>query len=281
MVDSTGSNGTSSKTMATNCKTVVSDESSFSRALPESCTIPRHVAVIMDGNGRWAQERQKPRIEGHKEGVHSVRRVLEESRRVGISYVTLYAFSSENWERPESEVNALMGLFAEYLVKERETFLKQDIRLRAIGDRERLPVAVRERLEESEEQTAHCKSMTLVLAVSYGGRDELVRAAKNFATAVQVGECEIDSLTPKSFSQYLDTASIPDPDLLIRTSGEFRVSNFLLWQLAYTEIVVTNTLWPDFSRNEFYDCIEEFSRRERRFGKSEVTQGESLSYSTG
>ncbi|MCB0330818.1 MAG: di-trans,poly-cis-decaprenylcistransferase [Bdellovibrionales bacterium] len=232
----------------------------------EGIALPKHVAVIMDGNGRWAIQQGKPRVAGHEAGVHSVRRVLEESRRLGIEFVTLYAFSSENWNRPEQEVDALMGLFAEYLVRERQTFLDQDIRLRAIGDRARLPDTVQKRLEQLERDTGHCKSMTLILAVSYGGRDEILRASKKFALAVHEGRLNPADLDDAGFEQFLDTAGIPDPDLLIRTSGEFRISNFLLWQLAYTEIVVTGTLWPDFSREEYHRCLVEYLQRDRRFG---------------
>lgn len=246
--------------------------------------IPRHVAIIMDGNGRWAAKRDLPRVEGHQEGAKSVRRVLEESKRVGIRYLTLYAFSSENWERPQAEVHALMELFAHYLEKERETFLKERIRLRSIGDRSRLPLEVQKRLSALERDTEHCECMDLVLAVSYGGRDEIIRAWNSLASRRVDELCqdkpkdasltvtaeelrEMFLVQENSFSENLDTRGIPDPDLLIRTSGEFRISNFLLWQLAYTEIVVSDCLWPDFSKEEFRRCLWDYSKRERRFGK--------------
>ena len=231
--------------------------------------VPTHVAIIMDGNGRWAAERGLERVAGHQEGAKSVRRVLEESRRLGIRYITLYAFSSENWERPVSEVEALMDLFAHYLEKERETFLSEDIRLRAIGDRSRLPKNVCDRLESLEQDTSHCQSMDLILAVSYGGRDELVRAAAKYASDVLKNGLTPSELTQEQFSSYLDTKDVPDPDLLIRTSGESRISNFLLWQVAYAEIVMTDVFWPDFSKAEYVRCLKEFAKRERRFGRSD------------
>jgi undecaprenyl diphosphate synthase len=230
--------------------------------------IPRHVAFIMDGNGRWAKQRGAERVKGHEAGTHAVRRVLEESRKYGIRYVTLYAFSSENWNRPQHEVDALMGLFAQYLVKERETLLSQNIRMRSIGDRSRLPQEVLRKLESLEKDTAHCEGMDLVLAVSYGGRDEIVRAAKRFSQSVLEGHLSVEDLNSSLFADYLDTSEIPDPDLLIRTSGEYRISNFLLWQLAYTEIVVTETLWPDFSREDFAHCLHAYAKRDRRYGKT-------------
>ncbi|MCI5065631.1 polyprenyl diphosphate synthase [bacterium] len=234
--------------------------------------MPSHVAIIMDGNGRWAERHGLPRLSGHEKGVESVRTVLEHACRLSIRYVTVYAFSSENWERPEDEVQGLMQLFGEYLRKEKETFLREGIRLRAIGDRSRLPVSVRELLGQIEEETAGGENLDFILAVSYGGRDEIVRAARRLGMAIQAGEVAPDAIRPEEFSRYLDTDGIPDPDLLIRTSGEFRISNFLLWQLAYTEIVVTDVLWPDFSGEEFDRCLCEFSRRERRFGRRSVQE---------
>lgn len=232
--------------------------------------IPRHVAIIMDGNGRWAEQRGAQRVKGHEAGVHSVRRVLEESRKYGIRYVTLYAFSSENWNRPQDEVNALMSLFAEYLVKERQALLDQNIRMRSIGDRSRLPDDVCSKLEALEHDTKHCEGMDLILAISYGGRDEILRASRRFMQEVIEGSLSVEELNDENFAQCLDTAGIPDPDLLIRTSGEYRISNFLLWQLAYTEILVTETLWPDFSREEFASCLSAYAKRDRRYGRTTI-----------
>ncbi|MFM1847733.1 MAG: hypothetical protein RL417_1207 [Pseudomonadota bacterium] len=231
--------------------------------------IPTHLAVIMDGNGRWAKRRLLPRVEGHRAGAKSVRMVVEEARRLGVRYLTLFAFSSENWSRPEAEVSALMKLFAHYLESELELLLQNGIRLRAMGELGRLPGVVQEILARNQERTAAMSEMDLILAVSYGGRDELVRAAQRIAERVQnaeVSPCEIDATM---LSQNLYLPDVPDPDLLIRTSDECRISNFLLWQLAYSEIVVTPVLWPDFSRDELMRCLAEYAGRERRFGLTE------------
>lgn len=228
--------------------------------------IPRHIAFIMDGNGRWARERSLPRVEGHRAGAKTVRMVVEECRRLGVGYVTLYAFSSENWKRPEQEVGALMGLFHRYLNSELDRLCENGIRLRAIGDRTRLPPQVVESLERAEERSRNHEGMQLILAVSYGGRDEIVAAAQQLAHRVAQGQLLPDAIDESVFSRALYTHDIPDPDLLIRTSNEFRLSNFLLWQLAYAEIVVTNALWPAFSAEHLRECIAAFQNRERRFG---------------
>jgi undecaprenyl diphosphate synthase len=228
--------------------------------------VPAHVAIIMDGNGRWAKRRFLPRVEGHRNGAKSVRMVVEESRRLGIRYLTLFAFSTENWRRPQDEVGGLMQLFVQYLESELELLLRNGIRLRAMGDRSRLPTAVREVLERNEERTRDLDGMDLILAVSYGGRDEIVQAARRIGEAVASGEMAPESITEESFSGFLYLPDVPDPDVLIRTSDETRISNFLLWQLAYSEIVVSRTLWPDFSRDEFYRCLNAFAGRNRRFG---------------
>ena len=200
--------------------------------------LPRHMAIIMDGNGRWARKRFLPRIEGHRNGAKTVRMVVEEARRVGIRYLTLFAFSTENWRRPEEEVGGLMHLFVQHLESELELLLKNDIRLRAMGNLERLPVAVRELLQRNEERTKHLTGMDLILAVSYGGRDELVQGMRSIGKRIQSGELSPNDVTEELISQSLYLPDVPDPDLLIRTSDENRISNFLLWQLAYSEIVV-------------------------------------------
>lgn len=237
---------------------------------------PCHVAIIMDGNGRWANERGLPRLAGHAHGVEAVRRVLEFGVKSGIKFITLYAFSSENWSRPEQEVGGLMELFAKYLHSEQETFMREGIRLIAIGDRTKLPKEVVIKLEECEKITSINQKLTLILAVSYGARDEIVRAAQKIADQVKNNNLNIGLITEEVFSKNLDTTGIPDPDLLIRTSGESRISNFLLWQLAYTEIVVTKVLWPDFSAKEFEECLIEYSKRNRRFGRTEYLKGSDM-----
>jgi undecaprenyl diphosphate synthase len=228
--------------------------------------VPRHVAIIMDGNGRWAKRRFLPRIEGHRNGAKSVRMLVEECRRLGIRYLTLFAFSTENWRRPQDEVGGLMSLFVQHLESELELLLKNGIRLRAMGDTSRLPAAVREMLRRNEERTKDMTGMDLILAVSYGGRDELVQAARKMAVAAKAGQLDPASITEESFAQHLYLPDVPDPDLMIRTSDETRISNFLLWQLAYAEIVVSPVLWPDFSRDEFHRCLDVFAGRNRRFG---------------
>lgn len=231
--------------------------------------LPRHVAVIMDGNGRWAQRRLLPRIEGHRAGGKSVRTLVEECRRLGIRYLTLFAFSTENWNRPVDEVSSLMRIFVQYLESELELLLKNGIRLRAMGDLAKLPESVRAVLDRNIERTRGMNGLDLVLAVSYGGRDEIVAAARSVASQVQAGRLTPEEITAEIFGQHLYLPDVPEPDLLIRTSDESRVSNFMLWQLAYAEIVVTPTLWPDFSREEFSRCLETFAGRRRRFGLTE------------
>ncbi len=228
--------------------------------------IPRHLAIIMDGNGRWARQRSLPRILGHRQGVETVRDIVEECSRLGIPCLTLYAFSFENWGRPEEEVGALMELLATYLGKELETMLTHGIRLNVIGDIDRLPSPVEQMLRDSMARTAANSGMVLTLALSYGARDELTRVARKLAAAVQAGELDPDRVDEAALAARLDTAGLPDPDFLIRTSGEMRISNFLLWQLAYTELYFTETLWPDFSRDHLHAALVEFGRRERRFG---------------
>jgi len=229
--------------------------------------LPRHVAIIMDGNGRWAQRRGLSRIEGHKRGKESVRAVVETSRRLGIEYLSLFAFSTQNWERPRREVEALMNLLRRFLRSELRDMMKNGIRLRAIGDIQRLPPVLQRELQDTVATTAQNHNMTVVLAVSYGGRDEIVNAARALAQAVREGHVQPDTIDERLFGTYLDTAGIPDPDLLIRTSGEMRLSNFFLWQSAYTELYLTNTLWPDFREAEFLEALAQYRQRDRRFGR--------------
>lgn len=231
--------------------------------------VPRHVAIIMDGNGRWAKKRFLPRVEGHRNGAKSVRATVEEARRLGIRYLTLFAFSTENWQRPTDEVGGLMSLFVRHLESELEVLLKNGVRLRAMGDISRLPHGVQELLRRNEERTKHLTGMDLILAVSYGGRDEVVQAVKKLGRAIKAGEIDPESVTEEMISRSLYLPDVPDPELLIRTSDETRISNFLLWQLAYSEIVVSPVLWPDFTTDEFHRCLHVFSGRNRRFGKTQ------------
>ncbi|BCR05463.1 isoprenyl transferase [Desulfuromonas versatilis] len=228
--------------------------------------IPRHLAIIMDGNGRWAEIRQMPRIAGHQRGVEAVQTIVEECRSLGVEYLTLYAFSSENWGRPDDEVNALMGLLGHYLRSELETMLRQRIRLNVIGDIRRLPREVAQVLKDTVARTAENREMVLTLALSYGARDEILRAVRHLGAEMLAGRLVPEQVDDRVFSGALDTRDIPDPDLLIRTSGEMRVSNFLLWQLAYTELYFTDSLWPDFGIEDLHQALGEFGHRQRRFG---------------
>jgi undecaprenyl diphosphate synthase len=228
--------------------------------------LPHHIAIIMDGNGRWAKKKHLNRISGHIKGIDAVREVVTACRKLGINILTLYAFSIENWKRPEDEVAALMELLKEYLLKEGEEMLQNNIRLRAIGRLDDLPADVQKTLRETIKKTKRCDGMVLNLALSYGGRLEILHAVQGILLDFQKGRIKLEKLTFQRFSQYLWTRGIPDPDLLIRTSGEFRISNFLLWQIAYTELYVTDTLWPDFDRRELLKAIADYQSRERRFG---------------
>ena len=234
--------------------------------MPEFPDIPRHIAVIMDGNGRWAKERGLPRREGHRAGAESVREVADACIDLGVEYLTLYAFSSENWQRPEAEVKALMSLLDRFLVEKAKDMKKQNIRLQAIGQIERLPEKTRRLLEKIIRETAHHTALTLVLALSYGAREEIVAAARALATDAAAGRVEPARIDCTAFAARLQTAGMPDPDLLIRTSGEMRVSNFLLWQISYAEIVIVKKFWPDFRRNDLLEAVREYQRRHRRFG---------------
>ena len=228
--------------------------------------LPHHIAIIMDGNGRWAKKKFLNRIGGHVKGVNAVREVVTACRELGIKVLTLYAFSIENWKRPADEVNALMGLLKEYLLKECAEMVQNNIRLNAIGRIEDLSLDVQTTLRETMKKTERCDGMILNLALSYGGRSEILHAVQGILSDFQRGKVKPEEITIQRFSQYLWTRGIPDPDLLIRTSGEFRISNFLLWQIAYTELYVTDTLWPDFDREELLKAIADYQSRERRFG---------------
>ncbi len=228
--------------------------------------VPQHVAIVMDGNGRWAEGRGWPRVRGHEEGAESVREITRACREAGVKALTLYSFSTENWKRPEDEVGALMGLLARYLVQERREILDNGVRLNAIGQLERLPLAVRAALKELMHASRDNKGMVLTLALSYGSRSEIVEAAKALAKKAASGRLRPDQIDEAAFAAELQTAGLPDPDLLIRTSGELRLSNFMLWQLAYAELYVTDTLWPDFRRPQLAEAFEVFGKRERRFG---------------
>ena len=228
--------------------------------------IPRHIAVIMDGNGRWAKERGLPRIAGHREGVESVRDIVEACGQLGVRFLTLYAFSTENWKRPQDEVSLLMRLLLTALRDETDRLHNNNVRLRMIGDIDALPTEVQSELREAATRTAANTGLTLTLALSYSGRWEITQAIRAIAHDVQSGRLKPEEITEQSISRYLTTEDIPDPDLLVRTSGELRLSNFLLWQVAYTELYITPGYWPAFRRNALYAAIDEYQRRERRFG---------------
>lgn len=228
--------------------------------------LPRHVAIIMDGNGRWARKQGLSRVLGHQKGADTVREIVTASREMGIRWLTLYAFSEENWKRPDHEVRALMRLLNRFLRRELNEMQENGIRLRTIGRTFRLPPKTRDLLLETIEKTSSNRDMTLTLALSYGGRQEILDALVKIAGRVQRGEIDAAQISEQTISDALYTAGMPDPDLLIRTSGEYRISNFLLWQISYSEIYITPTLWPDFNKNEYLAAIQEYQRRERRFG---------------
>ena len=229
--------------------------------------LPRHVAIIMDGNGRWAKKRGLPRIFGHKKGVEVVKKIVRKTLSLGIPYLTLYAFSKENWQRPKKEISFLFSLLKEYLAQEVPELKKQDIRLKIIGDKEDFSQDIREFLEWAENETAQGSQLTLCLALSYGGRAEILRAVKLISEEVKKGKLNPSEIEEELFRKFLYTADIPDPDLLIRTSGEMRISNFLIFQMAYTEFYFTPVYWPDFTEEEYIKALEDFQRRERRFGR--------------
>jgi undecaprenyl diphosphate synthase len=229
---------------------------------------PKHVAIIMDGTGRWAKARGLPRFVGHQRGADAVRSTVIACRELGIGYLTLYAFSSENWKRPPSEVDDLMGLLRLYLRRELAELNRNGVRVKVIGERERLAPDIVKLIVEAETLTAHNKTLTLVMAINYGGQNEIVTACRRIAEQVRSGALAPSDITAKVFTRHLETSEVPDPDLLIRTSGEQRLSNFLLWQSAYTEFVFVDTLWPDFSKQSLVEAVNEFHRRERRYGAS-------------
>ena len=228
--------------------------------------IPRHVAIIMDGNGRWAKAKGLPRTAGHQQGVETVKNITEAATRMGISYLTLYTFSTENWNRPVDEIAALMGLIMDHL--EEEIFMKNNVRFRVIGDLERIPEPVRKRLQECMDRTASNDKMTMVIALSYSSRWELVNAMRYIADEVKSGTLQPEQISEETIEAHLTTNFMPDPDLLIRTGGEYRISNYLLWQCAYTEFYFCDTFWPDFTADELYKAVAVYQSRERRFGKT-------------
>ena len=243
-----------------------SSPSSSSAVELDTTKLPAHVAIIMDGNGRWAKKRLLNRINGHEKGSETVRTIVRTCRQIGISYLTLYAFSTENWQRPKTEVKALMVLLKKFLQSERKEMVENNIRLRVIGQLDRLPTEVREVLDQTMTATREQTGMNLILALSYGGRAEIVRMVQEVAEKIKRGIIDPQAVNEGLISDHLYTRNIPDPDLLIRTSGEMRISNFLLWQIAYTELFVTTTLWPDFSKEELLQILKDFQARVRRFG---------------
>lgn len=232
----------------------------------DSKRIPKHVAIIMDGNGRWAKKKGFQRVRGHQKGAEAVREIVTASRETGIRWLTLYAFSQENWKRPRLEVQALMKLLKRFLKNELNEMLENEIRLKTIGRTENIPLDTRQILLDTIEKTAHNTGMTLTLALSYGSRQEIVDACIKIGRLIKNGDKAVEEIDEKLISSCLYTAEMPDPDLLIRTSGEYRISNFLLWQLSYTELYITPTLWPDFGKEEYLRALEDYQRRERRFG---------------
>ena len=243
-----------------------SNPAEVSSSLSKLTLIPPHVAIIMDGNGRWAQKRLLNRIKGHEKGAETVRSIVRTSREIGIRHLTLYAFSTENWQRPKYEVEALMRLLDHFLVTEQEELQSNHIRLDVIGQTDKLPEFVRKSLQRVMDATRTNEAMTLHLALSYGSRPEIIRMVRNIAQKAANAEIKPNDINEETIESHLYTSGIPDPDLLIRTSGEMRISNFLLWQIAYTEIFVTDTLWPDFTRQEFIDILLAYQKRDRRYG---------------
>ncbi len=234
---------------------------------PEIATVlPRHVAIIMDGNGRWARKRHLPREAGHVAGVSAVREVVRAASEIGLANLTLFAFSSENWKRPKTEVGALMGLFRAYFRSDLNELAGRGVRVRIIGSRSRVSPDIHAMIEDAEKRTVHNKGLNLTFAFDYGGQEEIANAARELARGAKEGRLDPETITPELFSARLFTSALPEPDLVIRTSGEHRLSNFLLWQSAYAELAFVETLWPDFTRAKFLECLEEYAQRERRFG---------------
>jgi undecaprenyl diphosphate synthase len=236
---------------------------------PANAPVPRHVAIIMDGNGRWAKRRARPRTFGHSEGVEALRRTVEAAGELGVEYLTVFGFSTENWRRPAEEVNALFDLLRLYVARDLDKLTREGVRVRVIGERVGLQPDLARIIDDAETKTRHNDKLNLIIAFNYGGQDEIARATRRIATEVAAGRLKPDEINPDTFATYLDTADMPAPDLLIRTSGELRLSNFMLWQAAYAELVFTETLWPDFGRAALEQAIEVFQRRNRRFGGSD------------
>ena len=230
--------------------------------------MPRHVAIIMDGNGRWAKAKGKPSMRGHQQGAETLRAIIEESIQLGVSYLTVYAFSTENWKRPAEEVKGLMTLLKLYLEKELKTLQKEGIKVKFIGGRTSLSENILDVIRTAEEKTKDNSRFTLIVAFNYGARDEIIRAVRHLVSACEDHTLKAEEISAETFSDFLDTKGVPDPDLLIRTSGEYRISNFLLWQCSYAELFFTKTLWPDFSKEEYKSILHDFSQRERRCGKT-------------
>lgn len=236
---------------------------------PANAPVPRHIAIIMDGNGRWAKRRARPRTFGHSEGVEALRRTVEAAGELGVEYLTVFGFSTENWRRPIEEVNALFDLLRLYVARDLEKLTREGVRVRVIGERAGLQSDIAQIIENAEAKTRHNTKLNLIIAFNYGGQDEIARAARRVASAAAAGEIKPEDINPDTFAAYLDTADMPAPDVLIRTSGELRLSNFMLWQAAYAELVFTETLWPDFGKEALEQAIETFQRRDRRFGGSD------------
>ena len=232
----------------------------------EQLQVPRHVAIILDGNGRWAKKRGLPRSMGHTEGCKTLERIVEDAARLGIEYLTVYGFSTENWKRPEEEVGALMNLFRYYMKRILKIAMNGNVRIRMIGEKSRFAPDIIEGIDRMESETATNTGMTFIIAINYGGRDEITRAVRRMMCDAKQGKLAPEDVTEATVASYLDTADFPDPDLLIRTSGELRLSNYLIWQCAYTEIYVTDVLWPDFTKEDLIQAIEAYNRRDRRFG---------------
>lgn len=230
--------------------------------------LPEHVAVIMDGNGRWAKQRKLDRSMGHVEGVNTVRSITETASELGVKYLTLYTFSTENWNRPKEEVDALMNLIVVAIERETPDLIKNNVRLTMVGDISRMPEFAATRLRKCMDETSHCTGLTLILALSYSSRWEIIETCKSIASQVKSGEIAVEDITDELFSKNLATKDIPDPDLLIRTAGDYRISNYLLWQIAYSELYFTQVYWPDFSKEDFYAAVIDYQSRERRFGKT-------------
>lgn len=235
--------------------------------------LPRHIAIIMDGNGRWARQRDLPRIRGHEEGAKTVRTIVTQCARLGMEALTLYSFSTENWKRPADEVEFLMGLYVQYLIAERDTIMDNDVRFRHVGRREGLPQSVLDEMDKTTAMSAENSGLTLCLALNYGARDEILDAVRSIASDVLKGTIALDEIDESLMSSSLYTSGLPDPDLLIRTAGESRISNFLLWQISYAEILVAQKLWPDFQEVDLNEAIKNFARRERRFGDVSAVAG--------